>query len=80
MNNCDNWERYKTYLYTNEALGLALDYSRIDFPEGYFREMESEMQEAFQMIRELEKGAIANPDEERMVGHYWLRDAAFAPN
>jgi len=80
VNNCDNWERYKTYLYTNEALGLALDYSRIDFPEGYFREMESEMQEAFQMIRELEKGAIANPDEERMVGHYWLRDAAFAPN
>ena len=21
----------------------------------------------------LEKGAIANPDENRMVGHYWLR-------
>ena len=23
----------------------------------------------------LEKGAIANPDEDRMVGHYWLRAA-----
>src|SRR5690606_36956466 len=24
-------------------------------------------------------GAVANPDEERMVGHYWLRNAALAP-
>jgi glucose-6-phosphate isomerase len=29
---------------------------------------------------ELEKGAIANPDEGRMVGHYWLRDSNRAPN
>ncbi|MFN2476934.1 MAG: glucose-6-phosphate isomerase, partial [Chthoniobacterales bacterium] len=28
---------------------------------------------------ELERGAIANPDEQRMVGHYWLRDAELAP-
>ena len=27
----------------------------------------------------LEKGAIANPDENRMVGHYWLRDPELAP-
>src|SRR5579859_3275345 len=27
----------------------------------------------------LEAGAIANPDENRMVGHYWLRDAERAP-
>ena len=26
-------------------------------------------------MRELEAGAIANPDEKRMVGHYWLRDS-----
>src|SRR5205814_3870462 len=25
-------------------------------------------------------GAIANPDEKRMVGHYWLRNPALAPN
>ncbi len=28
----------------------------------------------------LESGAIANPDENRMVGHYWLRDPDRAPN
>lgn len=30
-------------------------------------------------MAELEKGAIANPDENRMVGHYWLRNPALAP-
>ena len=28
----------------------------------------------------LESGALANPDEKRMVGHYWLRNAELAPN
>ena len=31
-------------------------------------------------MQELEAGAIANPDENRMVGHYWLRNAALAPS
>ena len=31
------------------------------------------MQSAFKDMAALEKGAIANPDEARMVGHYWLR-------
>jgi glucose-6-phosphate isomerase len=31
-------------------------------------------------MRQLEAGAIANLDEQRMVGHYWLRDAQLAPN
>ena len=35
--------------------------------------------EAFQAMRELEGGAIANPDEKRMVGHYWLRKPELAP-
>jgi glucose-6-phosphate isomerase len=30
-------------------------------------------------MKELEAGAIANPDENRMVGHYWLRNSALAP-
>jgi glucose-6-phosphate isomerase len=28
---------------------------------------------------ELERGAVANPDENRMVGHYWLRAPHLAP-
>jgi len=35
--------------------------------------------DAFREMRELEAGAIANPDEGRMVGHYWLRAPELAP-
>lgn len=37
------------------------------------------MQKAFADMKALEGGAIANPDEKRMVGHYWLRNAELAP-
>jgi len=41
--------------------------------------MEPGMQRAFSAMKELEAGAVSNPDEGRMVGHYWLRNAALAP-
>ncbi len=41
--------------------------------------MKTPIQKAFIAMAELEKGGIANPDEKRMVGHYWLRNPALAP-
>jgi len=41
--------------------------------------MEPAMQRAYAEMDALEGGAIANPDEQRMVGHYWLRTPALAP-
>ena len=41
--------------------------------------MAPKIQQAFADMQALEDGAIANPDEGRMVGHYWLRNAALAP-
>jgi glucose-6-phosphate isomerase len=41
--------------------------------------MEPAMQAALEAMRQLEQGAIANPDEKRMVGHYWLRTPRLAP-
>lgn len=38
------------------------------------------LDKALNDMRELEAGAIANPDEGRMVGHYWLRNPHLAPN
>ena len=38
------------------------------------------MQQAFEAMDALERGAIANPDENRMVGHYWLRAPDLAPS
>jgi glucose-6-phosphate isomerase len=74
-----NWSRFKTYYYQNSALGLALDISRIPFPEGFLASKETSMQQAYADMAALEKGAIANPDENRMVGHYWLRAPQLAP-
>ena len=31
-------------------------------------------------MQDLELGSIANPDENRMVGHYWLRNPELAPS
>ncbi|MCF7686741.1 MAG: glucose-6-phosphate isomerase [Cephaloticoccus sp.] len=74
-----SWSRFKQYYYQNNTLGLGLDISRITFPEDYFAKMEAAMQAAFRAMTALEQGAIANPDENRMVGHYWLRNPSLAP-
>ncbi|WKA09676.1 hypothetical protein VitviT2T_027299 [Vitis vinifera] len=74
------WRRYVDWLYQHKELGLFLDVSRIGFSEEFVEEMEPRFQAAFRAMQELEKGAIANPDEGRMVGHYWLRSSKLAPN
>jgi glucose-6-phosphate isomerase len=42
--------------------------------------MQPQAEKAFAAMRDLETGGIANPDENRMVGHYWLRNPQLAPN
>ena len=37
------------------------------------------MAQAFADMDALEKGAIANPDEKRRVGHYWIRTPELSP-
>jgi len=51
----------------------------MNFPEDFFEKMQPKIEKAFAAMRELEAGAIANPTEKRMVGHYWLRNPALAP-
>ena len=73
------WNRFKEHLYQDAALGIALDISRVPFPDDYLGSMEARIQQAFAAMAALEKGAIANPSEKRMVGHYWLRAPGLAP-
>jgi glucose-6-phosphate isomerase len=73
------WDRFKSLYYTNPKLGLSLDISRMPFPDDFFAAMQPKLQQAFADMAALEGGAIANPDENRMVGHYWLRNADLAP-
>jgi glucose-6-phosphate isomerase len=79
MKNIEAWERYKKYLSFYPEIGLTLDISQMRFPKNYFDQMEPLMEKAFQGMNALESGAISNPDENRMVGHYWLRAPELAP-
>lgn len=73
------WTRFTQNSYHNASLGFALDYSRIPFPDTFLAAQEPAVRRAYAAMRELERGAIANPDENRMVGHYWLRASKLAP-
>jgi glucose-6-phosphate isomerase len=52
----------------------------MNFSGAWLDSMEPAMQRAYAAMEELERGAIANPDENRMVGHYWLRAPHLAPS
>lgn len=73
------WQRYQDWLYFHEGLGLYLDVSRMRFNDAFVESLRPKFDKAFADMAELEKGAIANPDENRMVGHYWLRNPDLAP-
>ncbi|BAY92307.1 MULTISPECIES: glucose-6-phosphate isomerase [unclassified Tolypothrix] len=73
------WQRYQDWLYFHEGLGLYLDVSRMRFDDAFVESLQPKFDQAFADMAELEKGAIANPDENRMVGHYWLRNPDLAP-
>jgi glucose-6-phosphate isomerase len=74
------WKRFQQYLSHVPSLGLTLDVSRMRFGEDFLDRMTAPMQRAFAAMDALERGAIANPDEKRMVGHYWLRAPDLAPS
>ena len=79
LTNDQLWQRFQKYYTEFPGLGLAIDLSRMNFTGDFFSSMEPRIQKAFAAMAELERGAIANPDENRMVGHYWLRNSALAP-
>src|SRR5213083_2322447 len=73
------WQRFQRYFLEHRELGFSLDISRMKFPDDLFEKMRPQIEHAFAAMRELEAGAIANPTENRMVGHYWLRNPLLAP-
>lgn len=75
-----HWDRFQKYYVSYPQAGFSIDISRMNFDDGIFTSMAGKIDEAFKAMTELEGGAIANPDENRMVGHYWLRDSQLAPD
>ncbi|WP_269622947.1 glucose-6-phosphate isomerase [Prochlorococcus marinus] len=73
------WKRFSNLLYFNDELGLWLDISRMKITSSNIESLSTPFNKAFDAIDKLEKGAISNADENRQVGHYWLRDSLLAP-
>jgi glucose-6-phosphate isomerase len=80
MNSAELWKRYRDTLCAAPSIDLSLDVSRMAFDDAFLPRMAPSMEKAYAAMEALEKGAIANPDEKRMVGHYWLRDPQRAPS
>ncbi len=80
MTKSELWKRYQQHHCICEPIDLSLDISRMTFDDSFFQRMSPAMDTAFRDMDALEKGAIANPDENRMVGHYWLRAPELAPS
>lgn len=79
MDNLQLWQRYQDWLYYHPSLELYLDISRMGFDAAFVESLKPKFAKAFADLKALEAGAIANPDENRMVGHYWLRAPELAP-
>ncbi|GAA5493930.1 glucose-6-phosphate isomerase [Rubritalea squalenifaciens DSM 18772] len=75
-----NWNNYNSSLVRYSNLGFTIDLSLMDIQPSFIDEMGPKIEKAFSDMKALESGAIANPDEGRMVGHYWLRNADLAPS
>lgn len=73
------WNKYKECLFVDRDSGFFLDPSRISFDTNFLDKMAEKLGQAFKEMDSLEKGGIANADENRMVGHYWLRNPELAP-
>jgi len=77
MTDTQLWDRFRTFYFSDEKTGFAIDVSRMKFEASAISD--ERMQDAFSAMESLVAGGIANPDEKRMVGHYWLRNSALAP-
>jgi glucose-6-phosphate isomerase len=80
MSGADRWKLFQERLVVDAASGFTLDTSRLTYDDAYLERLAPRMQTAFDAMHELEAGAIANVDERRMVGHYWLRNPECAPS
>ena len=80
MKESSAWKRYQDWLCYLPKLDLTLDASRMGLDPERAEGLGPKFEKAFLDMKALESGAIANPDEKRMVGHFWLRSPELAPD
>lgn len=73
------FEQYLAWRVVVAEPALELDLSDAGLDADTLTSATPKLQAALQAMRALEAGALANPDEGRRVGHYWLRAPELAP-
>lgn len=73
------WSRFQSEYRFFPSLNLAVDLSRVDYPQAWLDGIRPKLARAFKAMDRLERGQTVNVDEGRMVGHYWLRAPELAP-
>jgi len=76
----NSWDKFCNYLWFDKKLNIWLDISKINFTSKEIKNLEDKFKDVFSSIKELENGAISNIDENRQVGHYWLRNPSISPS
>jgi len=79
MSKTPSWNYFQQHCLQMPELGMSIDTSRMNAPDEVPDSLQEKFSIAFKQMQELEKGTIANPDENQMVGHYWLRNPTLAP-
>jgi glucose-6-phosphate isomerase len=70
-----SWTRFE-----ESRLGISVDLRFMALPDDLLKRSSSQIHSALGDMEALEAGALANVDEGRMVGHYWLRAPELAPS
>ncbi len=79
MSTSTDWIKFHKNLYSHAELGLYLDFSDMGASATELQSLHQKVQDALFDMDALEKGSISNPDEDRQVGHYWLRNPELSP-
>lgn len=79
MTKSPTWQEVRYHSCDCPRLGLRVEASRMGLDPAFMTTMRQPMARALRDMLALERGAIANPDENRRVGHYWLRAPWLAP-
>ncbi len=75
----DSWNAFASTVFYSPETKMMVDWSGMDLNQEFMAQMAPKAQAALDGMEKLEGGAVANPDEGRMVGHYWLRAPELAP-
>ncbi|MFK5922457.1 MAG: glucose-6-phosphate isomerase [Verrucomicrobiota bacterium] len=75
-----SWQHFQDNYLRYPNLGFSIDLSLSGLEQSYIKSLSPQIDKAFDDMKKLEAGEIANPDEGRMVGHYWLRNPQLAPD